>query len=64
MEQNTYVKSGVGFTGLLQIAFIILKLCKVINWSWFFVLLPTLLGISAVILGFLIALLFVFISGR
>lgn len=64
MEQNTYVKSGVSFTGLLQLTFIILKLCKVINWSWFFVLLPTLLGISAVILGFLIALLVVFISGR
>lgn len=64
MEQNTYVKSGVSFTGLLQLTFIVLKLCKVINWSWFFVLLPTLLGISAVILGFLIALLVVFISGR
>lgn len=27
-------KGGIGFTGALQIAFIVLKLCKVINWSW------------------------------
>ncbi len=31
---------GVGFLGLLQIAFIILKLCKVIKWSWLWVLSP------------------------
>lgn len=35
-------KSGVsiGFVGLLQLAFIILKLCNVINWSWWVVLIP------------------------
>ena len=31
---------GIGFFGTLQIVFIILKLCKVINWSWFWVLTP------------------------
>ena len=31
---------GIGFTGLLTIAFIILKLCNVINWSWWWVLSP------------------------
>lgn len=34
-------KGGIGFTGALQIAFIVLKLCKVINWSWLWVLAPT-----------------------
>lgn len=29
---------GVGFGGLLTIAFIVLKLCKVIDWSWWWVL--------------------------
>lgn len=33
-------KGGIGFTGALQIAFIILKLCRVIDWSWFWVLAP------------------------
>lgn len=27
--------------GLLQIALIVLKLCKVIDWSWWIVLIPT-----------------------
>ena len=31
---------GIGFCGLLQIAFIVLKLCRVINWSWIWVLAP------------------------
>ena len=46
---------GIGFTGALQVAFIALKLCKVINWSWFWVLSP--LWISAVLLFVLIVIL-------
>ena len=34
------MNGGMGFLGTLQIVFIILKLCKVINWSWFWVLTP------------------------
>ena len=41
-------KSGLTFTGLLQVAFIVLKLCKVISWSWWWVLSP--MWISAIIL--------------
>lgn len=38
------VTGGVGFIGLLQLAFIILKLCKVITWSWWKVFLPAIIG--------------------
>ena len=31
---------GIGFTGLLTLAFIVLKLCHVIEWSWIWVLSP------------------------
>ena len=31
---------GVTASALLGIAFVILKLCGVINWSWWWVLLP------------------------
>jgi hypothetical protein len=31
---------GVGFTGLLTIVFIVLKLTGVISWSWWWVLSP------------------------
>lgn len=31
---------GIGFAGLLTVAFIVLKLCNVITWSWWWVLSP------------------------
>lgn len=37
MEEKT---GGIGFAGLLTIAFIVLKLCGVIAWSWWWVLSP------------------------
>ena len=40
--------TGIGFVGLLTIVFITLKLTKVINWAWGWVLAP--LWISAIIL--------------
>lgn len=39
-EKTKVVSGGCGFLGLLQIAFIVLKLCGVITWSWGLVLLP------------------------
>lgn len=49
---------GIGFLGLLTIAFIVLKLCAVVDWSWWWVLSPTLipLGITLLIMLFLAAL--------
>ena len=40
-QQGNSASGGVGVTGLLQLAFIVLKLCGVINWSWWLVLTPT-----------------------
>ena len=31
---------GIGFSGLLAICFIVLKLCGIIQWSWWWVLAP------------------------
>lgn len=40
-KKNTNNTSGgIGFCGLLAIAFIILKLTNVIGWSWLWVLAP------------------------
>lgn len=46
--------SGIGFVGVLQIVFIVLKLCKVIDWSWFWVISP--LWIEAIVFGILLIL--------
>lgn len=40
MSKKSNTSSGIGFVGLLTIAFIVLKLCKVISWSWWWVLSP------------------------
>ena len=45
---------GVGFTGLLTVAFVVLKLTHVIDWSWWWVLSP--IWISGVLLVAIIAL--------
>lgn len=42
--------SGIGFTGLLTIVFITLKLCKVIAWSWWWVLSPVWITVGIVLL--------------
>jgi hypothetical protein len=55
--------SGIGFAGLLTIAFIVLKLTNVIDWSWWWVLSPMWIG-AALILGIMgIVALVVIISG-
>ena len=36
----------MGFTEVLTIVFIVLKLTGVINWAWWFVLLPEIIAIS------------------
>ena len=40
---------GIGFAGLLTIAFIVLKLCGIIDWSWLWVLSPLWIGAALVI---------------
>ena len=38
--------NGIGFLGLLAIVFITLKLCNVINWSWWWVTSPLWGGVA------------------
>lgn len=45
---------GVGLAGLLGIAFIILKLCGVIAWSWWWVLAPFWIPLAIVIVAAII----------
>ena len=56
MKEKTSGK-GIGFPGLLQVAFIVLKLCGVINWSWFWVLAPFWGTLALLVLGVFIGIL-------
>lgn len=60
-DKQTNVSSGagggIGFTGLLTITFIVLKLLNVINWSWWWVLSPLWISTGLVIL--ILAIIFI-----
>lgn len=49
-NSNKGASGGIGFCGLLAIAFIVLKLIGVIKWSWLWVLSPIWLPTAILIL--------------
>lgn len=50
MSDSKSSSGGIGFCGLLTIVFITLKLCKLIDWSWWWVLAPTWIPIAIALL--------------
>lgn len=50
MEAEGSNNGGIGFTGLLTVAFIVLKLTKVIDWSWWWVLSPIWVSVILLVL--------------
>ena len=60
-ENNNSVRSsgGIGFTGVLTIVFIVLKLLGKITWSWWWVLSPIWISAIVAILFLLIYLIIV-----
>jgi hypothetical protein len=55
-DSKTSASGGIGFFGLLGIVFITLKLCGVIDWSWWWVTAP-LWGPLAALVSFLVGVL-------
>lgn len=59
-EQNSSNSAGVGFFGVLTITFIVLKLIKVIDWSWWWVTAPAwgsaILWFILVIIGIILSI--------
>lgn len=61
-SNQTTASGGIGLTSLLTVAFVVLKLCGVIDWSWWWVLSP--LWISTALGILLVFVMFVVISVR
>ena len=59
-ESNS--RSGISILGLLGVAFVVLKLCGVINWSWWYVTMPFWIGLPIVISVFIIIALVLSVS--
>ena len=64
MEDKNTNQGGVGFFKLLTIAFIILKLCGVINWSWVWVLAPLWIGWVLVLVLLIITMIVTLINEK
>jgi hypothetical protein len=61
MANDVKVNGGISFAGLLAIVFIVLKLTKVITWSWWWVTCPLWIPIAltiVIVVVWLIALYF------
>lgn len=60
-DKQTRAGGGIGFIGALTIAFIVLKLCGVIDWSWVWVLSPLWIVAALVVVVLLVSYIFIFI---
>lgn len=62
MEKRT--ESGIGLFSVVEVVFIVLKLCGVINWSWWWVFSPTWISAGIFLLIFLIGIVIALIQKR
>ena len=56
--------SGVGLSGLLTVAFVVLKLTGHIDWSWWWVLAPLWISTALALLILAVAALVFWMAGR
>lgn len=63
MKDNVQIRQngGIGFFGVLTIVLIVLKLCKVISWSWWLVFMPL---IVSTLIGFILGILLIILLVR
>ena len=60
---TTNNNTGIGFTGLLTIVFIVLKLTGHITWSWWWVLSPIWISFAVGLAIIILACIVVYIKG-
>lgn len=53
---------SLGLPTLLGVAFVVLKLCHVINWSWWWVLAPFWIGVVIFVLVLIVSILLLMIG--
>jgi len=63
-ESNPIVVRGTSFPTLLTVLFIALKLCGIIDWSWWWVLSPIPITIGIALAVFTVAISVALYSGK
>lgn len=64
MNNKTTTGGGITFVSLLQLVFIVLKLCGVITWSWVFVLMPLIVATGITIILFVVLIILMLVGGK
>lgn len=64
MANDVKVRGGINFAGLLAIVFIVLKLTKVIDWSWWWVTAPIWIPVAITLVVLIVYALVLFCEGR
>ena len=64
MANDVKVSGGINFAGLLAIVFIVLKLTKVIDWSWWWVTAPIWIPVAITLVALIVYALVLFCEGR
>lgn len=63
-NKSISISIGGGFSGLLTVAFIVLKLCHIIDWPWIWVLCPIWITFALAILIIAIVAIIFFVKNR
>lgn len=61
-NNTTSTTSGISVSGLLGVAFVVLKLTHLIDWSWWWVTLPFWGGLALVLVIFIIGFVVIVIN--
>lgn len=54
-EKNSTISIGIGFTDLLFLVFLVLKLCGIIGWSWWWVCAPLWIPVALLVAALVVA---------
>lgn len=60
-NSSSAASGGVSIAGLLGVAFVVMKLAGVINWSWWWVLLPFYGPMAIFAVVFVVVFVFIFV---
>lgn len=55
---------GLGISSVLQVIFLVLKLCGLIDWPWIWVLSPLWISLGLVVIFFIVSLMVIAIQRR
>lgn len=63
-KTSNNISSGLGLLGVLQVIFIVLKCCNLVDWTWWQVFLPTFVSLGLFVIVCVILIVIVWGAAR